>query len=112
MEQVMFWGTKPSEVIKTLLGTESEDQDRLDSREPHVSRKRDLISAPMDGWVQPPGLIEDKVLISTEKCQTSWHLETPSSAAAVGPPGQRGQGQRTAMLVFPATFSPRYSLKR
>ena len=41
-EWVTFWGTEPSEMIKTLLGTESQDKGRLDSMESHVPRRWDL----------------------------------------------------------------------
>lgn len=54
---MMFWGTKPSEMINALLGTESQEKDRPDSWESHVPRNRDLTNALPEGYVQPPGLI-------------------------------------------------------
>lgn len=38
----MFWRTEPSEMIKTLLGNEGQEKDRLDSMESHVPRSWDL----------------------------------------------------------------------
>lgn len=38
-------------MIKTLLGSESQDKDRLDSRESRVPRNRDLTRALMEGQV-------------------------------------------------------------
>lgn len=53
---VMFWGTKPSEMINTLPGTERQDEDRPDYRESHVPRNRELTMEDdlMEGQVQPP----------------------------------------------------------
>jgi len=90
MEWVMFRGTKPSEMIKALLGTESQDKDRLDSREFHVPRSRALKSS--DGRLGA-ALQACPGQVSTEKCHNSWQLETPSPAAAMGPPSRKDKGR-------------------